>query len=82
LLNDQEPLISIIVNVDIDQILRAYSVKNDESQLLFKVNISKIVEKELEISSFEFYMQHKFILITTLENQIFFLSPEFEIMEI
>ena len=62
--------------------LRVYSIKNDESQLMFQVNMNKIVDKELEISSFEFFMQHKFILITTLENQIFFLSPEFEIMEI
>ena len=56
LLDDQDPLISIIVNVDIDQMLRVYSIKNDESQLMFHVNMNKIVDKELEISSFEFYM--------------------------
>lgn len=41
-----------------------------------------MLDKEIEISSIDFYIQKSFLLITTLENQIIFISPELDIMEI
>jgi hypothetical protein len=41
-----------------------------------------MLKRDIEISTVEFYMDQRFLLITTLENQVIFLSPEFEMIEI
>lgn len=85
-----EPPIALLLNVDIYSTIRLYQVLNDLTELVFQFNLSELVAKEagddfvqdLDIASVDFCIKLKMIFVTTLDNQVFLISPKLEIKKI
>lgn len=79
---------ALILNVDLYSTIRLYQVFGDLTELIFAVNLSDLLRQkkkddeedpsdvpEFEISTVEFFVKVKMLLITTLDGKIFLISP-------
>jgi len=80
--------LALILNVDLYSTIRLYQVFGDLTELIFAVNLSDLLRQkkkddeedpsdvpEFEISTVEFFVKVKMLLITTLDGKIFLISP-------
>lgn len=87
---DEIPL-AYIVNVDMFSTIRVYQVFNDMCELVFKLSLTELLQQEeeesktvldYEVSTAEFLAQVKMMVITTTSNDVFLLSPNFELIKL
>lgn len=84
---DEMP-IALVLNVDLYSTIRLYQVHADLTELIFQVNITdllrfqKINDEEdpdeatpVQVQSVEFQIKTKMLIVTTVDNRIFLLSP-------
>lgn len=84
--------ICLLLIIDLYSTIKLYHVSSEITELIFSINLTELriaqlkdeeydtsEVPEVEISSVELLMRAKMLMITTRDNQIYFMSPEFEL---